>query len=169
MNYHDITKEDELNGDGLRTVLWVSGCEHHCKGCHNPQTWDKDSGVAFTKREVHEIITSLRPEEISGITFSGGDPLHPNNLDQVLQLCMLVKRILPSKTIWLYTGYTYEHLVSCKNLYYSEILKRIDVLVDGKFILEQRDTSLKWRGSANQRVIDIKKTLRAGTIVLHCD
>lgn len=167
--YHDITHEDEKNGDGIRTVLWVSGCEHHCPGCQNPQTWEYNSGIPFDKNALNEILTSLKPDYITGITFSGGDPLHPNNLEEVLHLCMIIKRIRADKTIWLYTGYTYECLLSCKNFYFKEILKLVDVLVDGRYDETLRDVELKWRGSSNQRVIDVQKSLKSGEVVLHCD
>ena len=161
MNYHNITKDDMLNGDGLRVVLWVAGCSHHCKGCHNPETWDPESGILFDEDAKNEIFTELDKDYVSGITFSGGDPLFKGNIDTVKALCKEIKQKYPKKTIWLYTGYSFEEI---KDL---EVLKYVDVLCDGKFILAKRDTQAHWVGSTNQRVIDVQQTLKTGKIVLH--
>ena len=164
MNYHNITKDDMLNGDGLRTVLWVSGCKLHCKNCQNPETWDYNSGILFDDKAEKELFDSLNHDYISGITFSGGHPLDPHNYKTVLDLCKKFRSIFDnSKTIWIYTGYTWEQV---KDL---EIMQYINVLVDGAFIEELKDEKLYWRGSSNQRVIDVQKTLQAGQIVLHCN
>ena len=149
-----------LNGDGLRTVLWVAGCDHRCQGCHNPITWDADGGLVFDEAAEEELFEKLRPEHISGITFSGGDPLHPNNRGEVTRLCKRFHEEYPQKDVWLYTGYTYEEIAGL------EIVGLVDVLVDGRFIEEQHDEKLHWKGSANQRVIDVKETLKIGKIVL---
>ncbi len=161
MRYHNITKDDMLNGDGLRTVLWVAGCSHGCKNCHNPITWDICGGIPFDEAAKKELFEALEPDYISGITFSGGDPLHMQNRDEVGELIKEVREKYPNKTIWVYTGYTWEEV---KELPY---LKLADVLVDGEFVDELKDVTLHWKGSANQRVIDIKKTLESGEIVLH--
>ena len=154
MNYHNITKDDMLNGDGLRVVLWVSGCSHGCKGCHNRITWDPDSGLPFDETAKEEIFTELKKDYISGLTLSGGDPLFPGNRNTIETLAREVKERFPMKTIWLYTGYSWEQIADLP------IMEYVDVLVDGKFIESLKDTSLHWRGSSNQRVIDIKsKTL----------
>ena len=150
MNYHNITKDDMLNGNGLRVVLWVSGCNHHCFNCQNPQTWDENSGIPFDDNAEKELFEALDKPYISGITFSGGDPLYPNNRSEVTRLAKRIKTELPNKTIWLYTGYKYEEV---KDL---EIMQYVDILVDGEFIQELADNNLHWRGSSNQRVIDIK-------------
>lgn len=164
MNYHNITKDDMLNGDGLRTVLWVSGCRLHCKNCQNPETWDYNSGILFDDKAGKELFDSLNHDYISGITFSGGHPLDPNNYQTVLDLCKKFRSVFDnSKTIWIYTGYTWEQV---KDL---EIMQYIDVLVDGAFIEELKDEKLYWRGSSNQRVVDVQKTLQTGQIVLHCN
>lgn len=164
MNYHNITKDDMLNGDGLRTVLWVSGCRLHCKNCQNPETWDYNSGILFDDKAEKELFDSLNHDYISGITFSGGHPLDPNNYQTVLDLCKKFRSVFDnSKTIWIYTGYTWEQV---KDL---EIMQYIDVLVDGAFIEELKDEKLYWRGSSNQRVVDVQKTLQTGQIVLHCN
>lgn len=161
MNYHNITKDDMKNGDGLRVVLWVSGCSHHCKGCHNPQTWDTTSGIEFDESAKQEIFDELDKDYISGITFSGGDPLMPCNRECVGNLIQEISEKYPNKTIWLYTGFLYEEV---KDLPY---LKNIDVLVDGEFELELKDNNAHWVGSTNQRVIDVKKTIANNMVCLH--
>ena len=161
MRYHNITKDDMLNGDGLRTVLWVAGCSHGCKNCHNPITWDICGGIPFDEAAKNELFEALEPDYISGVTFSGGDPLHMQNREEIGQLIREVRERFPHKTIWVYSGYTWEEV---KDLPY---LKLADVLVDGKFEEELKDVTLHWKGSANQRVIDIQKTLESGEIMLH--
>ncbi len=160
MRYHNITTDDMLNGDGLRTVLWVAGCTHRCKGCQNPITWDIDGGIPFDEAAENELFEKLAPDYISGLTFSGGDPLHPDNRGEVTRLCRKFREIYPEKDIWLYTGFTFEEI---KNL---ELIPLIDVIVDGEFVEAEFDAKLHWKGSANQRVIDVKKTLNSGEIVL---
>lgn len=160
MNYHKITKTDVANGSGIRVVLWVSGCEHHCPGCHNPQTWDEKSGKIFDDNAKIELFKALDNPYIAGVTFSGGDPLHPNNIETVTALAQEIKEKFPEKNIWLYTGYEWEKIKE-----YS-IMKCIDVVVEGKFIQTQRNISLKWRGSSNQRVVNVKKSKENNTVVL---
>ena len=171
------------NGNGLRVVLWLSGCSHHCYNCQNPQTWNPDSGIPFDESAKQEIFNELSKDYISGITFSGGDPLHENNLDNVLKLVQEIRISFPEKTIWLYTGYDFDLLNSKYNEYkYTpfaanadewltrwEIISNVDVLIDGEYIDEQRDITLKWRGSSNQRVIDVKQSLTQNKIVLYCN
>ena len=147
MNYHNITHDDMLNGDGLRVVLWVAGCTHHCKNCQNPETWDINSGIPFDKEAKEEIFDELKKPYISGITFSGGDPLHPKHRKQVLELAKEIKEKFPTKTVWCYTGFLYEEVKDIENLKY------IDVLVDGEFKEELKDVNLPWVGSSNQRII----------------
>lgn len=159
MRYHNITKDDMLNGDGLRVVLWVSGCSHRCKGCHNPITWDVESGLIFDEEAKQEIYAELAHDYISGITFSGGDPLYPANVEEVTAFAKEIRKCLPEKTIWLYTGYTWEEIEKL------EIVNYLDVLVDGRFELEKKDNNLHWKGSANQRVIDVKRTLAAKHVI----
>ena len=163
MRYHNITHDDMLNGDGLRVVLWVAGCNHRCRECHNPITWDIGGGIPFDNDAKAEIFAELDKDYISGITFSGGDPLHPANRAEVEALMEEIHAKYPHKTIWLYTGYVWDAI---KNLPYIQL---IDVLVDGSFVLEQKDVKLHWRGSANQCVIDVKETLRQHQIVLWCE
>ena len=162
MNYHNITKNDILNGDGLRVVLWLSGCEHHCPGCQNPVTWDPNDGLPCTNETVQEICDELCHDYVSGITFSGGDPMHENNRLGVFLLAFHVKQIL-HKTVWLYTGYLWEDIKDYPDMKY------VDVVVDGPYVKSLRDTNLKWRGSSNQRVIDVKKSLESGEVILWCD
>lgn len=175
MNYHNITKDDMLNGDGLRVVLWLSGCSHHCKGCQNPQTWDENSGIEFDISAKNEIFEELSKDYISGITFSGGDPLHENNISDVLNLIIEVRNEFPNKTIWLYTGYTWEQLFIdeddlysiCENQFRRTIICGCDVLVDGRYDDNKRDISLHWRGSSNQRVIDVQESIKQNKVVLY--
>ena len=154
MRYHNITKDDMLNGDGLRVVLWVSGCSHCCKGCQNPITWDVNGGVVFDESAKQEIFDQLDKPYISGITFSGGDPLHSANRMDVRTLMAEIKEKYPNKTIWLYTGDVWE------NVMHYPMMRYVDVLVDGEFMIEKRDIKLMWKGSSNQRVIDVQKSLR---------
>lgn len=183
MNYLKIEHEDVCNGTGLRVVLWLSGCSHHCYNCQNPQTWDPNSGIPFDESAKQEIFNELSKDYISGITFSGGDPLHENNLDEVLKLVKEIRISFPEKTIWLYSGYNFDLLNSKYNEYKYipfaanadewltrwEIISNVDVLVDGEYIDEQKDLTLKFRGSKNQRVIGVQQTLKQGKVVLYCD
>jgi anaerobic ribonucleoside-triphosphate reductase activating protein len=146
-------------------VLWVAGCNHCCKGCQNPVTWDPDGGLVFDQRAKEELFEQIEKDYISGITFSGGDPLHPANRLQVRELMAEIKEKYPFKTIWLYTGDIWE------NILHYPMMKYVDVLVDGEYVAEQRDTKLLWKGSANQRVIDVPKTLAQSDPsmpILHC-
>lgn len=171
MNYHNITKDDMKNGDGLRVVLWLAGCEHHCPGCQNPITWDPDDGLEFDEAAQKEIFDQLDKDYISGITFSGGDPLHPANVNGVLELIEEIKQKYPDKTIWLYTGYTWEQLFDSNNKPYSkrgEVVQNVDVIVDGMFVQNLLDVNYPWAGSRNQRVILVQETIKnPGKIVLY--
>lgn len=151
MRYQNITHCDQNNGDGLRVVLWVSGCEHHCPGCQNPCTWDKDDGAVFDNEAKAEIFEDLENDYISGITFSGGDPLATYNRSSILALACEIKEKYPDKTIWCYTGYTLEELMRDPQMEY--FLDVCDVIVDGRYEQDKRDVSLPWRGSSNQRVL----------------
>lgn len=165
MNYHNITKDDMLNGDGLRVVLWVAGCNHGCPECQNPVTWNPDDGLLFDEAAKQEIFEQLDKDYIAGITFSGGDPFHPANRQEVRDFIMEIKEKYPHKTIWLYTGDSWE------NIYDDPMMQNMDVVVDGEFRVEEKDVKLMWKGSANQRVIDVKQTLaqdEPAKPVLHC-
>ena len=143
MRYHNITKDDMLNGDGLRVVLWVAGCSHCCRECHNPVTWDPNGGLLFDDAARAELFEALSKPYISGVTFSGGDPLHPANRVEVRKLAREIREKMPGKTIWLYTGDIWEHVCS------DPIMEQIDVLVDGEFHIEEHDPRLMWKGSRN--------------------
>ena len=153
MNYCEIKKYDIANGDGVRVSLFVSGCRNHCKGCFNPETWDFNYGDLYTEDVEKEITEALKPEYISGLTVLGGDPFEPENIEAVTALCKRVKELYPEKTIWVYTGYYFEDFKD------REIMKYIDVLVDGPFEMDKKDISLRFRGSSNQRILNIKDIL----------
>lgn len=163
MRYHNITKDDMLNGDGLRVVLWTAGCEHHCPNCQNPITWDPQGGLPFDKDAKEEIYEQLEKPYISGITFSGGDPLYCGNRAELTDFISEIKSRYPDKTVWLYTGYDWS---AVKNL---PLMKNVDVVVDGRFVEELKDVNLPWRGSSNQKVIDVQMSLKLGRPVLHCE
>ena len=152
-----------LNGDGIRVSLWVSGCSLHCKGCQNPQTWRFNSGIPFDKNALQELYEALDKPYIQGLTLTGGNPM--DNMPEILHICRTVKERFPNKDIWLYSGYTFEEIQSWEIGVY--ILDYVDILVDGPYIEEQRNTSLQWRGSSNQRVINVKETLKQGKIIIN--
>lgn len=154
MRYHNITKDDMLNGEGLRTVLWVAGCTHHCKNCHNPMTWDIDGGIPFDASARQELFDAIQPDYIDGLTLSGGDPFHPENRADIYQLVKEIREKFPQKTIWSYTGFLWEDV---KDL---PVIPLLDVLVDGQFIEVLFSPNKPWVGSSNQRVIDIQRTLK---------
>ena len=169
MYYGAIKKCDIANGVGVRTVLFVSGCTHHCKGCFQPETWNFDYGERYTKETEDEIIESLKPDYVDGITLLGGEPFEPENQRELVKLLRRIKKELPKKTVWSFSGYTYEELTGdsravCEVT--NEMLSMLDVLVDGEFIEAKRNISLRFRGSENQRLIDMNKTRKEGKIVL---
>lgn len=161
MRYHNITKDDMLNGEGLRTVLWVSGCAHGCKGCQNPITWDADGGLPFDAAAEEELFAAADKSYISGITLSGGDPLYPDNREEITALAKKIRQQLPDKNIWLYTGYRWEEVSALP------VMEYIDVLVDGKYVEDLKDAKLHWRGSFNQRIIDVQKSLSHSAVYLY--
>ena len=167
MRYHNITYPDMNNGSGLRVVLWLSGCSHRCKNCQNRQTWDVDSGIVFDETAKKELFNELKKDYISGVTFSGGDPLHKNNLDELLSLIIKIKEKFPNKNIWLYTGFTWEEIFESAYKTRQQIVSKCDVLVDGRYVDELQDISAHWVGSTNQRVIDVQKSLKENKIVLN--
>lgn len=180
MNYLKIEHDDVCNGIGIRCTIWFTGCSHKCAGCFNKETWDENSGIEFDIEAKKELFDELSKDYISGITFSGGDPLHKNNIIEVNNIIQEIKKQFPNKTIWLYTGYTWEELSpntlirgideeSTIHNVRANIIKSCDVVVDGPYIDDLRDITLKWRGSSNQRVIDVQKTLQNGEIVLWTD
>lgn len=164
MNYIKITKNDIANGEGIGVVLWVSGCNCRCSNCHNPQTWDFNVGQPFTEETMQELLFELSKPYISHITLSGGHPLDPQNTDDVLKIVKRVKIVSPNKTIWIYSGYVWEDIIANPKL--AEIMKYCDILVDGKYIDKLRDVTLAFRGSSNQRIINIQKSIAANKVVL---
>ena len=159
MRYLEIDKASINNGMGIRCVLFVSGCNHCCLGCHNSNSWDFNCGNIFTKETEDKILKYLAKPEVDGITFSGGDPLAFSNRNDILKFAKRIKKELPYKSIWCYTGYTWEELDGID-------LSCIDVLVDGEFELNNRDITLAFRGSSNQRIIDVKASLDSNKVVL---
>ena len=169
MNYGAIKYCDIANGIGIRTVLFVSGCTHHCKGCFQPETWDFSYGQPYTKDTEQQLLDSLAPSYIHGLTLLGGEPMEPDNQRALLPLLRRLKAEQPTKTVWCYSGYTYEELTGISRArceVTDEMLSLIDVLVDGEFVLEKKNISLRFRGSENQRIIDLPKTREQGTVVL---
>ena len=160
MHYGAIKNLDIANGPGIRVSLFVSGCRNHCKGCFQPETWDFMYGKHFGLKDFSELIDLLGNEHIAGLSILGGDPFEPENLETVVALCKIVKQIYPEKNIWVWTGYLWEDI--CDN----DIFNYIDVLVDGRFEESQKDLSLAFRGSSNQRIIDISKSKECGYIVI---
>ena len=175
MNYIKVTKNDIANGIGIGCVLWVSGCDIHCKNCHNQSTWDFNAGQPFTEDTMQEILSTLTKPYISRLTLSGGHPLDPHNLPEVYKIVKRVKMVFPNKDIWLYTGYSWEDIVEkdriMKNLKDNDIselavIKLCDILVDGRYIDKLRDISLPFRGSSNQRIICVQESLKQNKVIL---
>lgn len=169
MNYAKINKCDIANGIGVRVTLFVSGCTHGCPGCFNREAWDFGYGEPFTPKVEDELIKYMEPDYISGITLLGGEPMEPENQRALLPFLKKVKERYPTKTVWCYSGYTLEQLTGesrARTELTDEILSLIDVLVDGEFVEKLKDLSLRFKGSANQRLIDLKKTLASGELVI---
>ena len=160
MNYGAIKKNDIANGFGVRVSLFVSGCRNCCEGCFQPETWDFGYGQPFVKETEDEIMEALRPYWIQGLSILGGEPMEPENQDVLLPFIKRVKQEYPNKDVWLYSGYSFEELQG------SEILQLIDVLVDGRFVKKLRDPSLAFRGSRNQRILNVPESLKAGKAIL---
>ena len=154
-----------LNGDGIRVVLWLSGCNHHCKGCQNPMTWNPNDGLDFDEAAMTEILDELEKEHISGITFSGGDPLHLKNRMEVFCIIQIIKKKFPDKTVWIYTGYTWDEIMKDDELFAT--ILNADVLVDGRFDETLANKTFHWAGSTNQKVINIQESMKKGEVVLH--
>ncbi len=169
MNYAEIKKFDIANGLGVRVSLFVSGCRHHCKNCFNEATWDFCYGKPFDKAAEKEILDALAPDYIGGFSLLGGEPFEPENQEQLAALLSAIKEKYPAKDIWCYSGFTLDKELLGNSRAHTEhtleLLKNIDVLVDGRFVEELKDISLKFRGSSNQRLIDVKKTLEKGEII----
>lgn len=170
MNYATIKTHDTANGPGVRVSLFVSGCTHYCKGCFNEVAWDFNYGEPFTEDTINAILEYLKPDYIRGLTLLGGEPFHPKNQPEIVKLLRRVKAVYPEKTIWAFTGYLLDKDLLSGKLglqdVTNEYLSYIDVLVDGPFIEEKKNLMLVFRGSENQRLIDVRKTLKSGNIVL---
>lgn len=170
MHYGTIKNCDIANGVGVRVTLFVSGCRNRCKNCFQPQTWDFDYGQAFTDQTQDYILNLLKPDYISGLTLLGGEPFEPENQRDLLPFVKRVKAVYPNKTIWCFSGFTLDEMLSgtarCCCEVTNELLSYIDILVDGRFIEEEKDISLRFRGSRNQRIIELNPTLKTGEIVL---
>lgn len=169
MNYADIKEVDVANGPGVRVSVFVSGCNHHCKGCFNPCAWDFDYGNKFTEEDEQKIIKYMNHDYIKGLSLLGGEPLEPRNQEGLLPLVKSVKEKFPDKNIWCYTGFDFEKdvmgIMVKDNKTTRELLKYIDVIVDGKFEEDKKDLKLQFRGSSNQRIIDVTETIKIGKIV----
>ncbi len=168
MNYGNIKKTDIADGPGVRVSLFVSGCTHHCRECFQPETWDFDYGQKFTPETEMELIEAVRQPFIRGLTVLGGEPWEPGNQRVLLPFIKKLRAELPDRDIWMYSGYTYEELkdgsrARCETT--DELLSLIDVLVDGEFMIDKKDISLAFRGSSNQRIIDVKTSLKNGGVV----
>lgn len=169
MNYADIKRCDVANGEGVRVSLFVSGCTHHCKECFNKEAWDFDYGKPFTDQEIHLILEYLKPDYVAGLSLLGGEPMEPSNQEGLLPLLRRVHELYPEKNVWCYSGYLFDRDIvermSKESEITRELLSYIDILVDGEFIQEQKNLKVNFRGSDNQRIIDVKKSLETGGIV----
>ncbi len=166
MNYATIKKNDIANGPGIRVSLFVSGCRHRCKNCFNSEAWDFNYGKEFTDEVIDEIITSLSPEYVEGLSLLGGEPFEPENQEGLIKLLKKVRNELPNKNVWCYTGFTFEKDLMCGTETTKKLLSLIDVLVDGKFVEELKDASLIFRGSSNQNIIDVPESLKCQSTIL---
>lgn len=164
MNYATLRKYDVANGEGIRTTIFCTGCEHYCKGCFNEDLWSFSSGKLFTLDTMNILMDYLSDENVIGMNILGGEPMHPKNIDIITGIVKGAKRMYPDKSIWIWSGYRLEELAERKDT--KDILGLIDVLVDGKFELENRNINLKYRGSSNQRVIDMVKSRKQNKIIL---
>lgn len=165
MNYAAIKSHDIANGPGVRISLFVSGCTHHCKDCFNEEAWNFDYGQTFDEAVIDHILELLSPDYIRGITYLGGEPLDPRNQPELLALTRRIRAAYPKKSIWCFTGYVWEALPQVPEVTQA-LLSQLDVLVDGPFIAEQKNLRLRFRGSANQRLIDVPKSLAAHRVIL---
>ncbi len=164
MRYNRIRKMDISNGPGIRVSIFMQGCAFHCENCFNPETWDFDKGEEFTEETIATVLDLCSDEHISGLSILGGEPMHPKNIGATQKLAQAFKEKYPNKNLWVWSGYTFDEYLKDK-----EVMKYIDVLVDGRYIDKLHDFRLKWRGSSNQRVIDVKKSLKKKEIILYCE
>ena len=162
MRYNKIRKMDIADGPGVRVSIFMQGCSFHCKNCFNPETWPFEGGKEFTDETIDRVLELCGNENITGLSILGGEPMHPNNLEGTTKLAKAFKQKYPNKTLWAWSGFLFDKWV--KN---QEVAKYLDVLVDGQYVDEKRNPTLKWKGSENQRVIDVQKSLKEGKIVLY--
>ena len=160
MRYNLIRKMDISNGPGVRVAIFMQGCEFHCKNCFNPETWDFNGGNEFTDKTIEEVLELCKEDHIKGLSILGGEPMHPNNIEGTTKLAKAFKERYPSKTLWIWSGFLFD-----KDLKDKEVLKYVDTLVDGQYKDELHDFKLKWRGSSNQRVIDVQESLKQGKVI----
>ena len=158
--YNKIRKMDISNGPGVRVSIFMQGCIFHCEGCFNPETWDFKCGNEFTDDTINEVLNLCAPDHIKGLSILGGEPMHPKNIEATTKLAKEFKKMYPNKTIWSWTGFNFEDIKD------KEVFKYIDVLIDGQFKINLRNPNLRWKGSSNQRVIDVQKSLKKGEVVL---
>ena len=163
MRYNKIRKMDISNGPGVRVSIFMQGCHFHCKNCFNPETWSFENGKEFTDETIEEILKLSEKDEIRGLSILGGEPMHTKNIEGTTKLAKTFKNKFPKKDIWVWTGFLFD-----KDLKDKEVLKYIDVLIDGQYMDELHDPTLKWKGSSNQRVIDVQKSLKENSVVLFC-
>ena len=163
MRYAKIRKMDISNGPGVRVSVFFQGCSFHCKNCFNPETWDFDGGLEFDDSVIDEILDLCKEDHITGLSILGGEPLHPNNIEGTTKLAKRFKEKYPQKNIWTWSGFLFDNLKD------KEVVQYLDVLVDGQFDEERKNPNLKWRGSGNQRVIDVQKSIQNDDIVLYSE
>ncbi len=169
MNYAEIKQYDVANGTGVRVSIFVSGCTHHCKHCFNEETWDFNYGRPFSETEADQIVEYLKPDYVAGLSVLGGEPFEPSNQEGLLPLLQAVKKEYPEKDIWCYTGYLFDKQILEDMCRKSEVTRQmlscIDILLDGRFVEEKKNLKLRFRGSENQRIIDVKKSLEQGRVI----
>ena len=161
MRYNLIRKMDISNGPGVRVSIFMQGCAFHCKNCFNPETWNFDGGQEFNETTINEVLNLCEENHIKGLSILGGEPMHPNNIEGTTKLAKAFKEKYPNKNLWVWSGFRFDNELKDK-----EVLNYIDVLVDGQYVDELHDFTLKWRGSSNQRVIDVKQSLAQSEVVL---
>ncbi len=163
MRYNQIRKMDIADGPGVRVSVFLQGCAFHCKNCFNPETWDFNGGSEFTDETIQEILDLCDREYIAGLSILGGEPMHPKNIEGTIRLAKAFKERFPEKSLWSWSGFLFDDVCN------KEIFQYLDVLVDGQYVDELHDPRLKWRGSSNQRVIDVQKSIKKKEVVLYCD
>ena len=164
MRYHKIRRMDIANGEGIRVSIFMQGCAFHCKNCFNPETWDFDGGIEFTDDTIQEVLDLCDRSEVAGLSILGGEPMHPQNIEGTTKLAKAFKERFPNKNIWVWTGFLMD-----RDLKGKEVLNYLDVLVDGQFVEELHNPLLKWKGSSNQRVIDVQESLKKNKIILYVE